>query len=262
MTYNLKNAGWVELWEMRRDGLIATILAEKPLVIGTQEGLKDQLDFIRENLPGYDYIGQGRDADGGGEYAAIFYDTERISINVSGDFWLSPAPDEAGSRMPDEDLPRITTWMRTQIDDYDQPVQFINTHLTYAEERIPAQMEVLATRIAQHNDPSVETILTGDFNTGRHHEAIEPLRELGFVDAWTFAEKHSGPIFTFAEWQPWTAEDAEAVVEENRIDWILYRPADGGPMPTDMEIATLNTHTTVGDVPAPSDHFPVILRKA
>lgn len=262
MTYNLKNAGWLELWDLRRDGLISTILNQKPLVLGTQEGLRDQLEFMRENLPGYDYLGQGRDADGGGESAAIFFDTNRISVLVSGDFWLSPTPDAPGSKMPDEDLPRITTWMRTQIEGYDRPVQFINTHLTYVEERIPAQMQVLENRIAQHNDPDVETILTGDFNIGRHREAIEPLRALGFVDAWSFAEKVSGPVFTFAEWQPWSDEDASTVSEENRIDWILYRPADGASMPTDMEIATLNTHVDVGDVPAPSDHFPVILRKA
>ena len=43
-------------WTNRRDILVATIRAEHPDVIGTQELLKDQADYIVAQLPDYVYF--------------------------------------------------------------------------------------------------------------------------------------------------------------------------------------------------------------
>ena len=52
-----------------------------PDIFGTQEVLHVQLLDMLDRLDGYDYIGVGRD-DGntGGEYAAIFYKTDRLRL--------------------------------------------------------------------------------------------------------------------------------------------------------------------------------------
>ena len=49
---------------------------------------------MKEALPGYDYIGVGRD-DGKekGEHSAIFYRTDKFDVIEKGDFWLSETPD-------------------------------------------------------------------------------------------------------------------------------------------------------------------------
>ena len=52
------------------------------------------LEDLKSYLPGYKYIGVGRDngADEG-EHAAIFYDTDKFDMLDHGDFWLSETPD-------------------------------------------------------------------------------------------------------------------------------------------------------------------------
>ena len=63
-------------------------------IIGTQEGKYHQLQDMLSMMPGYDYIGVGRD-DGihAGEHSAIFYKTDKFDVVDHGDFWLSETPD-------------------------------------------------------------------------------------------------------------------------------------------------------------------------
>ena len=50
-------------------------------IFGTQEGKYHQLQDLKTAMPGYDYIGVGRD-DGklAGEFSAIFYKTDRFEV--------------------------------------------------------------------------------------------------------------------------------------------------------------------------------------
>ena len=56
-------------------------------IFGTQEGKYHQLQDLKNAMPGYDYIGVGRD-DGkqAGEYSAIFYRTGKFEVLDHGDF--------------------------------------------------------------------------------------------------------------------------------------------------------------------------------
>lgn len=257
MTYNIKNGNDRAHWSRRRIEVANVILGVHPLLLGTQEGNRSQLDYLKDHLPNYDYVGRGRDTNGKGEFSAIFYDRTRVTILDSGSFWLSPTPDVFGSRTRGETLPRIATWICCRISGHDHDLMLINTHLTNREVNIPAQIAVLAEQIGNIAEPSLDVLMTGDFNIGRHREHIQPLGELGFVDAWSFADRAIGPRFTYAGWREWSEEDAAAVEEENRIDWILYRPGDGRSLPTNVEVRTINTHARRA---APSDHFPVVLQ--
>ena len=81
-------------WSKRKDFLIETINAFGPDLLGTQETLLDQRDFIASKLSGYESFGVGRD-DGkqAGEMAALFYRTSRFEKVAGGHFWLSQSPD-------------------------------------------------------------------------------------------------------------------------------------------------------------------------
>ena len=48
-------------WTKRRDFLVDTIRQFDPDLLGTQETLADQKDFLAEKLPGYEAHGVGRD---------------------------------------------------------------------------------------------------------------------------------------------------------------------------------------------------------
>lgn len=256
MTYNLKNGGDIPQWEQRKAVLAETIRQQNPTILGTQEGFEFQLAYLRDELQHYEIVGEGRDPLIGGEYCAVFVDTRVAVVEDSGTFWLSATPDIPGSKMADENLPRIATWVRMHV--HGTPLLYLNTHLTYVEEGIPAQMAVLVDRLRKLIDPSIETVVTGDFNIGRHREPMNSLRELGFEEAWTLAAESTGPIFTTPVWDLWDDAALDAVADENRIDWVCIRPADGEDTPP-IKVETLHTHRAE---PVPSDHFPVVVSAA
>lgn len=253
MTYNLKNGGDLPHWEQRKATLAETIRRQHPTILGTQEGYEFQLAYLRDELQHYEMHGDGRDPLLGGEYCAVFVDSRVAVVQDSGTFWLSTTPNVPGSRFAHDNLPRIATWVRLRV--HGTPLLYVNTHLTYIEDDIPAQMAVLVQELGSLIDPAVETIITGDFNIGRHREPMASLQGLGFEDAWSIAESSTGPQFTFPDWDLWDDVRISSVHDENRIDWVCIRPADGEVTPP-IQVETVHTHRVQ---PVPSDHFPVVV---
>ena len=75
MTYNLRldiSSDGPNQWERRREQVASQIGFHRPDVCGIQEGLSQQIDYLEQNLPHYDYVGVGRDdAQRAGEFSAI-----------------------------------------------------------------------------------------------------------------------------------------------------------------------------------------------
>ena len=98
-SYNLRNANGNDSlhgngWGQRYPVIAKMVQYHDFDIFGTQECFLHQLKDMKEALPGYDYIGVGRD-DGKtqGEHSAIFYRTDKFDIIEKGDFWLSETPD-------------------------------------------------------------------------------------------------------------------------------------------------------------------------
>ena len=85
------------LWKDRAPVAAALIRFHQFDIVGTQEGLRNQLDDLQNALPEYAHYGIGRD-DGKskGEHSAIFYKKEKYNVIDSGDFWLSEHPEKPG----------------------------------------------------------------------------------------------------------------------------------------------------------------------
>ena len=81
-------------WELRRNELISYITEHEPAMIGLQEVLHGQLQDMLSVMNQYQFTGVGRD-DGKnqGEFSPILFDTTRITMLQSGNFWLSETPD-------------------------------------------------------------------------------------------------------------------------------------------------------------------------
>ena len=116
-SYNLRNANGSDSargngWGQRYPVIAQIVQYHDFDIFGTQECFLHQLKDMKEALPGYDYIGVGRD-DGKdkGEHSAIFYRTDKFDIVEKGDFWLSETPD-VPSKGWDAVLPRICSWGR------------------------------------------------------------------------------------------------------------------------------------------------------
>jgi endonuclease/exonuclease/phosphatase family metal-dependent hydrolase len=112
MTYNLKFASptYKPSWEVRREMQVDMIRKYNPDIIGTQEGLKEQIDYLMDQLPEYVVIGEGRKGGDDDEHMAIFYKRDKFRLRELSSFALSKTPDIIGSG-PSVN-PRIVTWAR------------------------------------------------------------------------------------------------------------------------------------------------------
>lgn len=84
-------------WKYRKDNVCRFIEDNQLDIVGMQEVLHNQLEDLRAGLPGYSYVGIGReDGDTKGEYAPLFFKTDRFEVLDSNTFWLSQYPDSVG----------------------------------------------------------------------------------------------------------------------------------------------------------------------
>lgn len=116
MTFNVRFATVVDetpRWSVRRPVMRELLRRERPHIIGTQEGLYQQLRMIERDLGGhYDWIGTGRGGGSKDEFMAIFYDTRRLDPIEFDHFWLSDTPYAIASNTWDADWLRMVTWVK------------------------------------------------------------------------------------------------------------------------------------------------------
>lgn len=239
-------------WSKRKDFLIETIEAFGPDLLGTQETLLDQRDFIASKLSGYDSFGVGRD-DGKetGEMAALFYRTTRFEKVAGGHFWLSQNPDTVGSKGWDAALPRIATWvkLRDRVNDQAKPLLFLNSHFDHQGQQARKESAKLIRKKILELGADCDIVITGDFNAGADSDVYRAL----FADE---AEKASPVVDTFAVADPKPVGDQgtfsgfkSTATSGPRIDWI------GCSRGFHVQAAAIDR--TERDGRTPSDHFPV-----
>ncbi|MFE9438658.1 endonuclease/exonuclease/phosphatase family protein [Streptomyces sp. NPDC006602] len=247
MSLNLRFASTREpnSWAARRPVLRALLRREAPAVLGTQEGLYQQLRDIESDLePNYDWIGTGRAGGSRDEFMAVFYDTRRLAPREYDHFWLSDTPDVIGSNTWGGASIRMVTWVRFRdLLDRDREFYVLNTHLDNASEYARARAASLTTERIGGLDRTLPVLVTGDFNVAAHKNAVyDTMLEAGLVDTWDGAAERSRLYGTFHGYQPLTPEG-------DRIDWIL---ASSG---VTTHRASINTFALNGQFP--SDHLPV-----
>lgn len=261
MSFNVGHAGNEELWEERKDVLIELIQQNRPLILGTQEPLHIQIEYLLEHLDGYDYIGVSRQGNTEDEYNAIFYDTSTVSVEDQGTFWLSENPSEPGSMLPGEGHPRIATWGRFSLQGHSNAFYVVNTHLSFEQGAVERQVQVLLEQLDTIIAPNAEVIMTGDFNRPRMTHVWKMFQDAGFRDSWQLSSHEDGPATTFHGWE---GLDARGGFEQGQvgdaadfqIDWVLHRPGGTSPISQPLLVQIDTYHE--GDV-YPSDHFPVSL---
>ena len=164
-------------WKKRKDIVVEVIRNCSPDLIGTQEGLRFQLDYIKEGLPGYGEIGIGRaDGDTSGEYAAILYRRDRFSVLDSGTFWFSDTPAVPGSMHWGNTITRICTWARFEDRESGESFYLYNLHFDHQSQTSRERSaELLAATIHDRADPDPVSV-TGDFNAAEGNRAIRYLK--------------------------------------------------------------------------------------
>ena len=76
MTYNIRlntDADGINKWDNRKEGIVSLIKNEDVDILGIQEALPDQIEYLSNQLKDYNYIGEGRNGGNSGEYSAIYF---------------------------------------------------------------------------------------------------------------------------------------------------------------------------------------------
>ncbi|WP_216693112.1 endonuclease/exonuclease/phosphatase family protein [Dietzia psychralcaliphila] len=206
-------------WGRRAPGLRALLAAERPTVLGAQEVLGDQAAVVREALgPGYDLVGRGRGADGGGEASPIFYDSDRLELLHWEQAALSDHPTRAGSVSWGNVFPRVMVSATFRDRGTARIFLVVNTHL----DPFSARSRLRSARAIGDlvSAAGIPAVVTGDLNAGPSGAAVrELLRDGTLADSWRSARTHVSE-----EWGTY-ADYRGPRRSGSRIDWILASSA-------------------------------------
>lgn len=275
-TYNIRNANQGDSingngWGQRYPYIASLIQFHGFDIFGTQEGKSWQLEDLKTAMPGYEYVGVGRD-DGkqAGEYSAIFYRTDKFDVLEHGDFWLSTTTDRPNKGW-DAVLPRICTWGKFRDKESGFTFLFFNLHMDHVGVKARAESAKLILSKIKEQPSHIPVILTGDFNVDQNNESYKLLDNSGVLrDAYETADFRYAPNGTFNSFRPDLKTD-------NRIDHLFltddfkvlkygiltdtYRSEgseskdkipDTGNFPKEVSLQKHQART-------PSDHFPVMI---
>jgi endonuclease/exonuclease/phosphatase family metal-dependent hydrolase len=201
LTYNIKwdnTNDTVNNWNDRKEAMVSLLKHYQPGIIGMQEVVHGQLNYLVANLPNFTSVGVGReDGKEKGEYSPILYDTELLKSLESSTFWLSDTPDKISVAW-DAALERICTY--ALFEDLKTKKQFwvFNTHFDHigvlAREKSAA---LIVSKIKALNTENLPVVLMGDLNLKPDENPIQFLKK-ELVDGQSITQKtFYGPTGTF-----------------------------------------------------------------
>lgn len=247
-TYNLRYASPTSpnSWPERRPVMKELIRQLDPDVMGTQEGVYEQLKDLHSDFPQYDWIGLGREGGSRGEFMAVFYRPDRLEPLEYDHYWLSDTPEVIGSSTWGNANRRMVTWIRFLDKQAGRQFYLANTHFDHEIQEAREKSAALVADRSKRFKPELPVLLIGDFNAGAgNNKVYEILVEHGpYKDAWNTADQRRGEgLNTFNGFHPGPHRGGR------RIDWILYRG--------DLKVESIEINDFQRDGQYPSDHFPV-----
>ena len=201
LTYNIKwdnTNDTVNNWNDRKEAMVSLLKHYQPGIIGMQEVVNGQLNYLVANLPNFASVGVGReDGKEKGEYSPILYDTELLKSLENATYWLSDTPDKISVGW-DAALERICTY--ALFEDLKTKKQFwvFNTHFDHmgvlAREKSAA---LIVSKIKELNTENLPVVLMGDLNLKPDENPIQFLKK-ELVDGQSITQKtFYGPTGTF-----------------------------------------------------------------
>ncbi len=247
-TYNLRlnlAEDGPNAWPRRAEAVKALIRYHGFDLLGTQEGLPEQVDELAA-MPGWAYVGVGRD-DGQrrGEHAAIFFRTARFSLLGQGHFWLSETPDKPSMGWDGRCCKRIASWARLKDLQTGQAFFVFNAHFDHEGVQARRESALLMLRKIRDIAGAEPVLCMGDFNTTPETEPIVSLARV-LRDSRAVSETPPyGPVGTFNGFQI----DAPLL---DRIDYVFVSPR--------WRVLRYGVLSDSYQGRFPSDHHPVAVR--
>lgn len=229
-------------WHKRKAAVATYIESANLHILGMQEVLDNQFQYLKNELNQYKAIGVGRE-DGltKGEYAPIFYRDDMFTVLDSGTFWLSETPDQPSVGW-DAAMERICTYAILKDKRNDREVHFYNTHFDHVgkDARINSAALIMDSIAAKSDGHWI--ILSGDFNVEPNTEAYKTIIQTDLQDSYEPAKVRLGPLGTFNGFNP----DGNY---SRRIDYVFTQG---------FAVDLYEANNLAYNTNFLSDHFPVI----
>lgn len=190
----------IQNWHHRKENIARMINFYDLDIIGMQEVLVNQLNYLKTNLGQYHTVGIGReDGKEKGEFSPIFFKASRYKELKSGTFWLSETPEKVSIGW-DAALERIATWAVLKDKTSGEELIFINTHFDHIGKQARIESAKLLKQKAIELAGDLPLILTGDFNlppeSGGIKTILEPDGNNTLVNSSSIAKYSYGPDWT------------------------------------------------------------------
>lgn len=247
LSYNIRynNPGdSINAWPNRKDWVKSLVKFYDTDILCIQEGLSDQVDFLK-TATGFAVEGVGReDGKRAGEFTAIFYNQSRFVKRAAGHFWLSETPGVPSVGW-DAALVRNCSWVRLYDKLRKREFYVFNTHYDH----VGAVARTRSSELMQQQIPIIAgelpVIFAGDLNATPETDAVRNIKVFLSDTRVVSQEAAYGPEGSFNGFN-FTAPVT------HRIDYIF----------TSNHFKVLK-HGILSDSREgryPSDHFPVFSR--
>lgn len=226
--------------------VLRTIEKYSPDTVGFQEPTVKWMEILKERIgEKYDFVGVGRNADGGGEASPVFYLKSRFKLLDSGTRWLCETPDVPGSKVEESSLPRVCSHALLEEKETGERLVCVNTHLEHtADDARIRQAGYLVEFLNSYLDKSLPCVLTGDFNCESTAQSYKTVLSSGLVNSSDIAKKkEEAPTFHgFGK----VAVTIDYIFVTPNIDVKFHRVCDD----------TFKNEN--GEAEYPSDHNPIV----
>lgn len=244
MSYNIRSStkneqdgpnGWVH----RKEAAVRMLLAENPDIVGMQEEMPDQEEYLREHLAAvYEGVSISRDPEKKADEAcSVFYNKTKYDLVRTNTFWLSETPD-VPSRGWDGKYKRIVTYVYLSDKKSGQLYLVFNTHLDHkgvvAREK---SLQLIADSALAIGGDTVPMFVMGDLNVTPDAPELAPMWK-----AMRLAQREAPVTDTLSTFHGYKEGKGKM------IDYIFYRNCSA------LEFRILRDGY---GVPYLSDHYPI-----
>ncbi|PLX03202.1 MAG: endonuclease/exonuclease/phosphatase [Marinilabiliales bacterium] len=180
MTFNIRYNNTYDgenSWENRKVELTQMLISYHPDILGIQEGLFEQNEYISQQLNNYKYVGVAReDGKQKGEYTPIFYNTKTYELLETKTYWLSQTPDKVSVGW-NASMERITTYGVFKNKITNDTLYVFNCHYDHIGKKARKKSSKLIIKLIKEKGIlNKHLIVMGDLNSMPEDAAIRILK--------------------------------------------------------------------------------------
>ena len=257
-SYNIRlspgDRGTPNDWDARKADMVQLVKKLDLDAFGMQEVCPDQAQYLRENLPEFEFVGDHREKDRkSGEASPVFYRKDRFEAEKRGTFWLSETPEVPASKSWNTCCTRVCSYLVLKDKVTGKRFCFANTHTDHVSAEAREKGMLLIIERMKEFGAGSPIVFTGDHNCCYDEAPAKAVRKI-LKDGRDVTETPAkGPRNTFQGFGKYKdgPVNREGAVKDYCIDYIYV--SEGTRV---LDFATHDDKRPGTDL-YPSDHYPV-----